>query len=80
MVDKGAAEEGAVDERAEVCVLNIGPGQRQRRMRLGIACGAIGLALAVALVLAGMDRCVRLAVFAPFAISAYGFFQAKDRV
>ncbi len=72
---------GALPEQADgaVCVENIGPRERRRRAGFGLIALAIGAGLAAALVLSGLERWWRLAVFFPFAGAAAGFLQARAR-
>jgi hypothetical protein len=63
----------------EVCIANIGPRQRQMRLGFGVVMFFIGVAIAAALILTGVDRGWRLALFVPFYLSAIGFFQAHEK-
>ena len=57
---------------------NIGPGQRRRRLVLGVVMLVVGAGALAALVAFEVDRVWRLALLAPFWASALGFFQAKE--
>lgn len=59
------------------CVPNIGPRGRRQRMTFGVVAIAAGLAGAVALVVLGVARPWRLALFLPFVAGAFGVFQAR---
>lgn len=62
-----------------ICVENIGPNERRKRM-LGGVFGAILTALiAIALLTSSADRAWRLILFVPAVMSASGFFQAHER-
>jgi hypothetical protein len=61
------------------CVANIGPRGRQQRRRVGIKWLTIGAGAGGALVLLGAPRWLRLGVFAPFALGAFGIFQAYEQ-
>ena len=63
----------------EVCVMNIGPRQRKKRMRFGQVLLAISLAGLVALIVAGAPTTWRLALVLPFLLAATGYFQARDK-
>src|ERR1700752_4535324 len=53
-------------------------GRRQRTI-LGIVAAAAGVLGAVLLVLTGLDRGIRVALFLPFFGAGLGLFQARDR-
>jgi len=57
---------------------NIGPAGRRTRVIGGIALLVLGVGGAAALVLGGVSRGVRLALFAPFFGAAVGLLQARD--
>jgi hypothetical protein len=61
------------------CVANIGPRGREQRLRAGMKWLAIGTGAAGALALAGLPRWLRLGVFGPFALGAFGVFQAYEQ-
>ncbi len=63
----------------EVCIANIGPRQRQMRLSFGVVMFFIGVAIAAALSLTGVDRGWRLGLFVPFYLAAVGFFQAHEK-
>jgi len=63
----------------EVCIDNIGPRERAKRLRYGVVFAALSLAAAVALVATGTPRLYRLALFLPFWVSGSGFFQALEK-
>jgi hypothetical protein len=57
---------------------NIGPAGRRQRLFGGLALFVLGLAAALALLLTGAPRGLRLAVFQPFVLGAIGVLQARD--
>jgi hypothetical protein len=62
-----------------VCIANISPRERQRRLGAGIVNLLIaGVVLAVLMTI-GADRWWRLALFAPFFLAASGFFQWREK-
>ncbi len=58
---------------------NIGPRQRQARIRIGIGLLLLGDLLAVALVVLHADRALRLVVLAPFVAGSISLFQVRAR-
>ncbi|HEX2912164.1 MAG TPA: hypothetical protein VH186_15245 [Chloroflexia bacterium] len=63
----------------EVCLLNIGPKQRQKRFNFGLIMLAIGNAGAVLLLFNGFSRWLRLFLFVPFTLAGMGIFQAREK-
>ena len=63
----------------EVCIMNIGPRERRKRLRFGVLALAIGLGAFAALFLTGASLWWRLALFLPFASAGAGYFQARDK-
>ena len=59
---------------------NIGPHERARRRKLGLYALALGVAVAATLVLSGLPRWTRLAVFFPFWTACLGLLQAREKV
>jgi hypothetical protein len=57
---------------------NIGPAGRRRRLIGGIVLLVLGVAGAAVLVLGGVSRGARLALFVPFFGAALGFLQGRD--
>jgi hypothetical protein len=66
-------------EQTTTCVANIGPRGRQQRMRMGLRWLMIGAGAAGALALARLPRWLRLSLFGPFALGAFGIFQAREQ-
>jgi hypothetical protein len=68
------------DEGAyEVCIANISPKERKKRLRFGINQFAISLVILAALLLLGVDKVWRLPLFFMFGAAAAGFFQWRDK-
>jgi hypothetical protein len=57
---------------------NIGPAGRRQRLIGGAVVLALGLAAALALLLTGADRGLRVVLFLPFMAGAVGLLQARD--
>ncbi len=66
-------------EDVAICVENIGPMERYKRLRFGVITLGVSLLLAVLLVLLGTPHWTRLVLFIPLAVSAIGFNQARAR-
>jgi len=58
-------------------VANIGAAGRRRRLLLGAAALGLGVVALAALLVAGVDRGWRLALFVPFWFGALGSLQAR---
>ena len=58
---------------------NIGPLQRRRRLRMGIAGLAVAIALAVLLAAAQASAMLRALVFLPLLVAGSGFFQYREK-
>lgn len=63
----------------DVCIINIGPKERRKRMTFGVISFVVGLVALVGLEAGGLGRWWRLALFLPFAAAGAGFFQARDK-
>lgn len=63
----------------EVCIANISPAQRMRRLRFGVISLVITLAILGGLVVLGASRWWRLALVLPLAAAATGYFQWHDK-
>ncbi len=68
------------DEKAyEVCVANISPKERKKRLDFGIAQFVLSLVILAALLFLGVDKVWRLPLFFMFGAAAAGFFQWRDK-
>lgn len=65
--------------QVSACIPNIGPRQRQRRMRGGLVLSAVTVAFAVFLLVGDVDRVWRVLIFAPALMAALGVFQAREQ-
>jgi len=63
----------------EVCIANIGPRQRRRRMLAGVVSFAVAAAIFAALAATGVHRWWRLVLCLPLYVAAAGWFQARDK-
>lgn len=63
----------------EVCIANISPLERQKRLRFGLTQFAITLVILAALLAFGVDRLWRLPLLFLFWAAAVGYFQARDK-
>ncbi len=66
-------------EDVDICVENIGPMERHKRLRFGIITLGASLLVASLLLLLGTPQWTRLVLFIPLAVSAIGFNQARAR-
>lgn len=62
-----------------VCIPNINPAERRKRLALGGLSLALGVVTLVALVVAGVSRWWRLPLFLLFVGAASGYFQWRDQ-
>jgi hypothetical protein len=60
---------------AELCLLNIGPAQRLKRLRFGLVAFGVAIALGLALTAAGAGRPARVVLWLPLAAAMTGVFQ-----
>lgn len=67
------------DGAYEVCVANISPKERLKRLRFGIIQFVITLVILAALLILGADKIWRLPLFFLFGAAAAGFFQWRDK-
>lgn len=63
----------------EICIANIGPRERSKRLRLGLVMAVAAVAwLGVSLVL-DLPRAARLLVFLPAWMAGLGIFQHREK-
>ena len=65
------------DEAGQVCIANIGPRERRKRMVSGVVGIVAGLAVGALLVASGGERWTRLVLLLPFWMGGLGVFQAQ---
>lgn len=68
-------EEGSYD----VCIANISPKERRKRLNFGIIQFVIGFVLLAVLLSTGADKIWRLSLFVVFASAAVSCFQSYDK-
>jgi hypothetical protein len=69
----------AQDALAAVCIPNISPRERRKRLIAGAIQLAVALVILAVLVLTGVDRWWRLALLPVFWGAGSGYFQWRDR-
>lgn len=57
---------------------NLGPGERRKRLRLGVAALGAGIAIGTALNLASLERWWGIGLFLLFWLGALGLFQGLE--
>ena len=62
-----------------VCMPNIGRKERRKRLLSGVVFFVVSAAIAIALVVTGVERLYRLGVFLPLWMAALGYFQAREK-
>lgn len=67
------------DGSYEVCIANISPAERRKRLRFAIVQFAIGLVVLAVLLFLGVDKFWRLPLFLIFAASGASYFQWRDK-
>lgn len=67
------------EDGEEICIANISPLERQKRLRFGITQFAITLVILGVMLAFGVDRLWRLPLLFLFWASAVGYFQARDK-
>jgi hypothetical protein len=75
-IDSSPDEEDGV---YEVCIANISPVERRKRLRFGIIQFAISFIVLTALLITGADKVWRLSLFFLFAAGAASCFQWLDK-
>lgn len=64
---------------ASTRVINIGRGERRKRLNAGIVGLAVGIVLAVLLIAMRAPAMWRVLLFFPFLFGALGVFQSRDK-
>jgi hypothetical protein len=66
-------------EKGEVCIANISPRERLKRLIGGVIPFVIALGILAWMISANVDRLWRLPLFLLFVAAASGFFQWRDK-
>lgn len=69
----------SANDSATVCIANIGPRERRKRLGFGLVLLGIGVVGAFILVVADVGRAWRMALFLPFWAGALGVLQAREK-
>lgn len=67
------------EEAQEVCIANISPVEREKRLRFGIQQLIVTLVILVLLILLHVNPLWRLPLLFMFWAAAVGYFQARDK-
>ena len=67
------------EETGEVCIANISPAERQKRLRFGIQQLIVTLVILAILILLHVNPLWRLPLLFMFWAAATGYFQARDK-
>ena len=67
------------DGNYEVCIANISPAERLKRLRFGIIQLVIGLVIFAVLLITGADKAWRLILMLPFGAGIASYFQWRDK-
>jgi hypothetical protein len=67
------------EEPQEICIANISPQERRKRLRFGIQQFIVTLVVLGVLVFLHVNPLWRLSLLFPFWASAVGYFQARDK-
>ena len=67
------------EETRDVCIANIGPAERQKRLRFGIQQFTVTLVILAVLIFLHVNPLWRLPLLFMFWAAAVGYFQARDK-
>jgi hypothetical protein len=71
--------DGGIDTGNEMCIPNISQVERRKRLAAGVIQFLLGLVILAALMVFGVSRWWRLALFPVFMGASSGFFQWRDK-
>ena len=74
-----SVSESESEELGEVCISNISPAERRKRLLGGVIGFVIALVILAVLIVIGADRLWRLPLFLLFFGAANGYFQWRDK-
>jgi len=63
----------------EVCIANISPAERRKRLKFGIIQFVIGVVILAILLITGADKLWRIVLILPFGAGAASYFQWRDK-
>ncbi len=63
----------------EVCIANISPAERFKRLRFGIIQFVISLVILAVMLITGVDKVWRLVLILPFGAAFASYFQWRDK-
>ena len=78
-VNPGASPSQKEDDNYGVCIANISPAERLKRLKFAIFQFVISLAILAAMLIIGVDKIWRLTLFLPLAAGASSYFQWRDK-
>ena len=78
-VNPGASPSQKDDDNYGVCIANISPKERQKRLRFGMLELVVTLIVLAVLMVSGVDKLWRLPMFFMFSATAVTCFQAFDK-
>ncbi len=62
-----------------ICIPNIGPQERRKRMAFGLVALVVGIIIGLLLLASGAGQGWRLVLFLPFWSAGVGIFQAREK-
>lgn len=74
-----SVSESESEELGEVCISNLSPAERRKRLLGGVTGFVIALVVLAVLIASGADRLWRLPLFLLFFSAANGYFQWRDK-
>ncbi len=74
-----SVSESESEELGEICISNLSPAERRKRLLGGVTGFVIALVVLAVLIASGADRLWRLPLFLLFFGAANGYFQWRDK-
>ena len=78
-VNPGASPSQKEDDNYDVCIANISPAERLKRLKFSMVLFVISLVILAVMLIGGADKIWRLALFFPLAAGATSYFQWRDK-
>ena len=72
-------EQNTARDATSVCVPNIGPGERRKRLVFGAVAAVVSVAILAALLASDANRWWRVLLLLPFWACALGFIQVREK-